>query len=259
MLLPTKRRIERLILDLRMSGVSLRRIRELLRVHWYVDVPEIYMQQLFKNVAKIAKSIHLRFLDSLTKKISLAFDEIYQGMKGYALLAVSTKTRVIIDLKYSRRKTACAISQFLQGIKNLGFKPPTIITDLYSAYVKPIAKIFAGAIHILDSVHAKRRINKLITPAKKEVTAYNNEIKIITKKLEKLKKVGRNDRRGLLLKQLKNLKKQLKEAQTNYLILCEIKDNLYKALNSGDAEDARKIFQEVKLNWIVLKILLVKN
>jgi hypothetical protein len=51
------------------------------------------MQQLFKNVAKIAKSIHLRFLDSLNKKISLACDEIYQGMKGYALLAVSVNTR----------------------------------------------------------------------------------------------------------------------------------------------------------------------
>jgi hypothetical protein len=69
------------------------------------------MQQLFKNVAKIAKSTHLMFLDSLTKKISLACDEIYQGMKCYALLAVSANTCVIIDLKYSRHKIGSVISR----------------------------------------------------------------------------------------------------------------------------------------------------
>jgi hypothetical protein len=205
-----------------MRGLPLRRIKELLKVHWYVDVPEIYMQQLF-NVAKIAKSTHLMFLDSLNKKISFACNEIYQGMKGYALLSVSVSTRIIIDLRYSRHKTSSATTQFLQGIKNLGFEPLTIITDLYSAYVKPIAKIFAGTIHILDSVHAKRRINRLITSARKKITLYNNKIKIINKKLSKLEKAGKNKARGPLSKQLKTLKKQLKEAETNYFILWEIK------------------------------------
>jgi len=191
---------QRIIIDLRIKGLSLNDIVDHFRVAYGIKITAYYIKRLIKKYSIRAKSLN-RYYDSLvSEKLDIVeFDEVYQGRQGKVLGGVHKGSLYLITMDRFHTKGIEDLKQILKPIAERFPDINIVFTDLLPTYKKLIEEVFPEALHQNCYVHAIREVKKraftINLAAKKAYKALRKLQINLEKQCDKLRKKRRKLKR----------------------------------------------------------------
>jgi hypothetical protein len=150
---------EKIIVDLKMKGLSFNEIIEHLRLIHQINVSSNQIRSVLINLGKKAKRLN-NYYDSLAaEKIKIAeTDEIYQGREGMFIGTVDKQSTYLMNLSQFSGKS---YEEFSVNLRPVAERYPSIqimITDGFPTYIKSVNDSLPNVVHIICHVHTYRDV-----------------------------------------------------------------------------------------------------
>ncbi len=173
---------DRIILDLKIKGLSLNEIRNHLLLCHKKNVSIRRIRQSIIQSGKKAKKINQFYDKKILPKIQIAeADEIYQGRDGMYVGIVDKDSTYLLSLKQLKSKNTENFQEYFLQFKESLTSLLLWITDGLSTYNPSLNSTYPDVVHLICHVHTYRDVME-------EQEVYNRKARRKYKKLSKARK-----------------------------------------------------------------------